>query len=120
MTDERPPKPIEKQLAEEIARVFRHFRPGGKFAPIEDAAEYEKLRDSLPPEEREINLAFTQFAQLLDYFERHNMKVGMDIANAISAAVRLPKSEEAARIREINQKLMERIKDAGQGTAIRM
>jgi len=120
MTNEKPPKPTEGQLADEIARVFRHFAHGGKFAPIEDPAEYEKLRDSLPPEEREINLAFTQFAQLLDYFERQNMKVGMDVANAISAAVRLPKPEQAARIREVNQALMKRINDAGQGPAIRM
>jgi hypothetical protein len=120
MTDEKPPKPIEEQLAEEITRVFKHFAPGGKFAPINDSAEYEKLRESLPPAERELNLAFTQFAQLLDYFERQNLKVGMDVANAISAAVRLPLEEQAGRIREINQALMKRIKDAGHGTPIRM
>jgi len=120
MTDEKETKTIEKQLAEELARVFKHFAPGGKFAPIEDPAEYERLRASLSPEEREINLAFTQFAQLLDYFERQNIKVGMDVADAISAAVRLPKSEQAARIREINQTLMKRINDAGHGTSIRM
>ena len=120
MTDEKPPNPIEEQLAEEIAKVLKHFAPGGKFAPIEDPAEYEKLRESLPPAEREVNLAFTQFAQLLDFLERQNIKVGMDVANAISAAVRLPLEEQAARIREINQTLMKRINDAGEGPAIRM
>jgi hypothetical protein len=120
MTGQKPPERIEEQLGEEIARVFKHFAPGGKFAPIHDSAEYEKLRESLPPAEREVNLAFTQFAQLLDYFERQNMKVGIDVANAISAAVRLPLEEQAARIREINQKLMERINDAGHGTSVRM
>ena len=120
MTGQKPPERIEEQLGEEIARVFKHFAPGGKFAPIDDPAEYERLREFLPPLEREVNLAFTQFAQLLDYFERQNIKVGIDVANAISAAVRLPLEEQAARIREINQKLMERINDAGHGTSVRM
>lgn len=120
MTDEKRDKPIEEQLAEEIARVFKHFAPGGKFAPIEDPEEWEKTRAAMPPEERELNLALTQFAQLLDYYDRRKMRPSLAIADAMTAAAKLPIAEKTARIREINQELMKRLHDAGDGASIRM
>jgi hypothetical protein len=120
MTDEKDPKPIEAQLAEQIARVLKHFAPGGKMGPIEDLNEYEKLRESLPPLERELNLEVTQFVQLVDYCGRSRIKLGPDVADAMSAAAKLPVEERIGQIREINQGLMKRLNDAGESTPFRM
>lgn len=113
MTDDKTPKPIEQQMAEQLARVFKHFAPGGKLGPVEDQAEYEKLSESLSPLERDLKQELTSFAQLMDYFDRQGMKLGPDIADAMSAAAKLPIEQRIEGIRAINQKLMRRLTDAG-------
>jgi len=120
MADEKPTKPIEEQLADEITRALKHFAPGGKFAPIEDPQEWEKRREALPPEQRELHLALTQFAQLLDYYDRSKIKPPLALADAMKAAAKLPLPERTARIREINQELMKRLHNAGDSASIRM
>lgn len=119
MADEKTPKPIETEMAEELARVFKHFAPGGKFGPM-DPAEYEKLQESLPPLERELNKEVTRFVQMVDYCGRQGIKLGPEVADAMSAAAKLPIEERTARIREINQRLMKRLSDAGQSAPFRM
>jgi hypothetical protein len=119
MADERDTKPIEIQMAEEVARVFKHFAPGGKLGPLEPA-EYEKMQESLPPLERELNKEVTNFVQMVDYFGRQGIKLGPDVADAMSAAAKLPVEERTARIHEINQRLMKRLSDAGQSAPFRM
>jgi len=120
MTDEKDPRPIESQLAEQMTRVLKHFAPGGPMGPIEDLKEYEKLREAMPPLEREVNLVVTEFVQLVDYCGRQKIKLGPDVADAIEAAAKLPLEERIVRIREINQELMKRLNDAGESTPFRV
>ncbi len=120
MADEESKKPIETQLAEQMARVLNHFAPGGPMGPIEDLKEYEKLRESLPPLEGELNLVVTEFVQLVDYCRRQKIKLGSDVADTMMAASRLPIEERIARIREINQELMKRLNDAGESAPFRV
>jgi hypothetical protein len=115
MADEK----ADGNLANELAKLFQHFQPGGKFGPIEDRYEYEKGIDSLPPEEQELVRELTNYADLVKYFADCKMKTGPDIADAMFAAAKLPLTERAARVREINQVLMERLKDAGEGAQLR-
>jgi len=114
MDDKKMPKDPEEELAAEIGSVFAHFAPGGKFAPIEDRNEYEKLIESLPPEEQELTRELTNFADLTKYFAERKMKTGSDIADAMFAAAKLTIPERTARVREINQVLMERLNRAGE------
>lgn len=120
MADDKTPKRIEQRMAEELARVFKHFAPGGKLGPIEDPAEYEKLRESLPPLDQDLSKELTSFAQLMDYFGRQGMKLGADVADAMSAAAKLPMEQRIERIREINQRLLQRLSDAGHSASFRM
>ena len=115
MTKQKP----EDKLAAEIAEVLLQFQPGGRFGPIDDRAEFDKLLDSLPPDEKELTRELTHYADLLRYFAEQNLKTGSDIADAMFAAAKLPVPERTARIREINQVLMERLNRAGQGDGFR-
>ena len=96
-----------------------HLEVGGKFAPIENRFEYEKGMESLPPQERELVKELTNFAELCKYFEEHNRKLDASFAEAVKQAAKLPLEERTARIREINQRLMAALEDAGEGTQVR-
>src|SRR5258708_10882383 len=91
------------------------FQPGGKFAPINDRYEYEQGMESLPPQERELVKELTNFADLCKYFEEHNQELDPSVAHGMSEAAKLPLEDRIARIREINQKLMRAVNDAGEG-----
>src|SRR5215469_11077965 len=115
MPEEKP----EDALAAEIAKVLKQFQPGGQFGPIEDRDEFEKLIESLPPEEQELTRELTHHADLLRYFAERKLKTGSDIADAMFAAARLPVHERIERIRAINQVLMERLNRVGETSEFR-
>jgi hypothetical protein len=120
MSDDKAPKSIRAELADEVARIIEHFGPDGSLGPIDDPVEWEKLRAALPPPQRDLNLALTQFVQLVEYCGQHNIKLGSDVADSISAAAKLPMEERAVRIREISQDVMKRLSDARDHTSFRM
>ncbi|HET6842832.1 MAG TPA: hypothetical protein VFK06_14310 [Candidatus Angelobacter sp.] len=120
MADEESQKNAAAGLAEQMMRVLKHFAPGGPMGPIEDFNEYEKLRESLPPLERELNLRVTELIQLVEYYGRRGSAVGRDVTDAMKAAASLPVEERITCIREMNQGLMKRLGDAGQNSQFRM
>ena len=69
--------------------------------------------------ERELVKELTNFAELCKYFEEHNCKLDVSFAEAVKQAAKLPLEERTARIREINQRLMAALEDAGEGTQVR-
>jgi hypothetical protein len=97
----------------------KQFQPGGRFAPINDRYEYEQGMESLPPQERELVKELTNFADFCKYFEEHNQELDPSVARAVSEAAKLPLEDRIARIREINQKLMRAVNDAGEGGKFR-
>jgi hypothetical protein len=111
---------LEKELADEISDVLTHFAPGGQFGPIEDPAEYERLIDSLPQPERDLKRELTNFARLLDNFDRAKLKKPYGIADAMFAAAELPIPERIVRIREINETLMKQLANVCPGAQFRM
>jgi len=114
-----PDKKFHRTVLDELDQVFNQFQPGGKLAPIEDRFEYEKGIEALPPEEREVVRELTNFADLCKYFSERKQKLGSEVVAAIAQVHKLPIAERAASVREINQKLIERIHDAGQDTQFR-
>ena len=110
---------MQKQLLQETARLLKRFEKGGDLAPIEDPNEWNKLVESKSPEERELVKELARFADLWRYFQERDEKLGPEIVNAISRVHQLPVPERSARIREINQKLMERVGDGGPGSQFR-
>lgn len=115
MTDDTP----QEDLLKEIGRLLKRFNKGGDFAPIEDRHEWEKLVASKPPEERDLIGELTRFADLWRYFEERKEKLGREIVKAVSEVPNLPVPERIIRLKEINQKLMERVGDAGEGARFR-
>ena len=115
MTDDTP----QEDLLKEMGRRLKRFNKGGDLAPIEDRNEWDKLVASRPPEERELIGELTRFADLWRYFEEHKEKLGPEIVKAVSEVPNLPVPERIVRLKEINQKLMERVGDAGEGARFR-
>src|SRR5260370_32777964 len=109
----------QKELLQEMAQLFKRFEKGGDLAPIEDRNEWDKLVESKPPEERQLVRELARFADLWRYFQERKEKLGSEIVNAISQVHKLPVPERIARLQEINQKLMERVGDAGEGAQFR-
>lgn len=109
----------QKELLQEMSRLFKRFEKGGDLAPIEDRDEWDKLVESKPPEERELVKELARFADLWRYFQERNEKLGPEIVNGISAVHQLPVPDRIARLREINQKLMVRVGDARPGAQFR-
>ena len=115
MSDDTP----QNQLLQEMARLFKRFEKGGNLAPIEDHNEWDKLVESKPREERELLKELARFADLCRYFQERKEKLGSEIVNAISHVHKLPVPDRIARLKEINQRLMERVGDDGEGAQFR-
>jgi hypothetical protein len=115
MADDNP----QKELLQGMEQLLKRFAKGGELAPIEDRSEWERLVESKPPEERELIEELARFADLWRYFQERKEKLGPEIVNAISQVHSLPVPERIVRLKEINQKLMERVSDAGQGAQFR-
>ena len=60
-----------------------------------------------------------QFADLCRYFQERKEKLGPEIVKALGEVSDLPVPERIARFKEINQRLMERVGDAGEGARFR-
>jgi hypothetical protein len=106
----------QETLLQELSRLFRRFKPGGDLAPIDDRDEWQKIVGSNPPEEQELVSELARFADLWRYFQGRNEKLGPEIVKALAEVHKLPVSLRAARVREINQKLMRRIGEFELGT----
>lgn len=115
MTHDTP----QTDLLKEMARLFKRFDKGGDLAPIEDRNEWDKLVASKSPEERELLGELARFADLWRYFQELKEKLGPEIVKALGEASNLPLPERIARLKEINQKLMERVGDACEGAWFR-
>ena len=115
MTDDTP----QEDLLKEMGRLLKRFNKGGDLAPIEDRNGWDKLVASKPPEERELIGELTRFADLWRYFQERKEKLGPEIVNAVSEVPNLPVPERIVRLKEINQRLMERVGDGREGTRFR-
>jgi hypothetical protein len=110
---------LQNELLRGMAQLLKRFKKGGDLAPIEDRSEWDKLGESKPPEERELVKELARFTDLWRYFQERKEKLGPEIVNAIGQVHSLPVPERIARLNEINQKLKERVGDAGQGAQFR-
>jgi len=80
MADDAP----QKELLQEMSRLFKRFQKGGDLAPIEDRDEWDKLVESTLPEERELVKELARFADLWRYFQERQEKLGSEIVSAVS------------------------------------
>jgi hypothetical protein len=105
----------QETLLQEIDRLFSRLRPGGDLAPIDDRDQWNELVKSRPSEEQELVNELARFADLWRYLQERNEKLGPEIVNALAEVHKLPVVLRAARVREINQKLMIRIGEFDMG-----
>jgi hypothetical protein len=110
---------VQNELTAEVKKLVDKFQPGGELGPVEDRREWEELVASKPPEERELLEQLARFADLWRYFQERKEKLGPEIVGAVSQLRTLPVPERIRSLKEINQKLMERVESAGSGARFR-
>lgn len=109
----------QKELLQQMSSLLQRFKSGGDLGPVNDRDDWEKFLASQPPEERELVSELARFADLWRYFQERGEKLGPEIVESISEVHKLAVPERTARLKEINQKLMERVQDAGAGAQFR-
>ncbi len=109
----------QTDLVVEVMKLVSKFQRGGDLGPIEDRREWDHLVESKSPDERDLLEQLTRFADLWRYFQERKEKLGQEIVGAVSQLHRLSIPERTASLKEINQKLMERVDGAGQGAQFR-
>lgn len=114
-----PDEDVQSDLLVEVMKLLQKFQPGGKSGPIADRDEWEKQVQPHASQDRELLQELTRFGDLCRYFQENKEKLGPAILSVLKELPKLEMPERVQRIREINQKLMERIPDAGQGLKFR-
>jgi hypothetical protein len=112
-------KDVQSDLVGEVMKLLQKFQPGGESGPIEDRVEWENRVQSHAPQDRELLQELTRFADLWRYFQENKDKLGPEVLAALKEVPQLSVPERIERMREINQKLMERFPDAGEGPKFR-
>jgi hypothetical protein len=115
MSDDTP----QEKLLDEMVRLFGRCRSGGDLAPLADHQQWDKLVDSKPSGERELLQELARFSDLWRYFQERNEKLGPEIVHAINCVHKVSVEERIERLKEINQKLMERIGGASEDAQFR-
>jgi hypothetical protein len=114
-----PDEDAQSDLLVEAMKLLQKFQPGGELGPISDRDEWEKQVQSHTSQDRELLQELSRFGDLWRYFQENNEKLGPTILSVLKELPRLEVPERIRRLREINQKLMERIPDAGKGLRFR-
>lgn len=92
----------------------------GMPSPITDRGDYERELAALPTDQREMTEELTRYADTCQYFETHGMDVPPHILRAVAEFSALPVSEGTARMRQINQQLMEYLHSVSDDPKFRM
>jgi hypothetical protein len=112
-------KDVQSDLVGEVMKLLKKFQPGGDLGPIEDRDEWEQRVQSHVPQDRELLQELTGFADLWRYFQENKETLGPEVLAALKEVPQLAVPERIERMREINQRLMERIPDAGEDPKFR-
>jgi hypothetical protein len=114
-----PDEDAQSDLLVEVMKLLQKFQAGGNSGPIADRDEWEKQVQSHASQDRELLQELTRFSDLWRYFQEKTEKLGPTILAVLKEVPKFEVQERIQRIREINQKLMERIPDAGEGLKFR-
>ena len=112
-------KDVQSDLVVEVMKLLQKFQPRGGLEPIKDRDEWEQRVQLHAPQDRELLQELTRFADLWRYFQENKQKLGAEVLAALKDVPKLPVPERIERLRKINQKLMERIPNAGEDPKFR-
>jgi hypothetical protein len=87
--------------------------------PVHDRLEYEQQLNALPPGRREMGQELSRYADMCQYFEQKGMEVPPDIRRAVLNVSKLPDSERAAAMEDVNRQMMEYLNDVGEDNGVR-
>src|SRR5947208_3068338 len=120
MSNSNDQNQTEKDISTLIEEIRKQFQPGGKLAPIHDLAEYERQMNALPAGERELAQEVTIYANLCQFFSEKSWSVPYHIRQAVREVRKFEVPERIAKMREVNQAVMEMIHSASPHTELWM
>jgi hypothetical protein len=103
---------MQTRVSSLLENIRKQFEPGGKWAAIEDIAEYERQMNELPTDERDLCREVTIYANIAQFFSQKEWTVPFHIRQDVREIASLAVSDRIARMREVNKALMEYLHDA--------
>ena len=108
-----------QELLQKMEQLFRRFDQSGDLGPVQSREEWDKLLESRPAEEQRLLTELANFADLWRYLQQRKEKLGPEIVNRIGRLHELPVTERTSELKEINQTLLNRVKDADPDSRLR-
>ena len=112
-------KKLYRQFLREIERLLRRSLPGGDFEPAASIEDWEKTIALVPESSRALFGELGRFADLWRFLSDRAEELGESVVADICAVRLLPPSERSARVKQINHKLLARVKNARRGSELR-
>ena len=109
----------QKESFGQLALRLDQRKPARDLLPARNAQDWERLVELTPGPAGELMRELARFADLWRYLNERDERLGSQIVEQIGSLHRLPLARRIARLRMINDTLMHRICDAGQGSQLR-
>jgi hypothetical protein len=120
MSNSNDQKQHDQDVSTLTEGIRKQFQPGGKLAPRNDLAEYQRQMNALPPGERELAQEVTIYANMCQFFSEKKWTVPYEIRQAVLEVRTMEIPDRIARMREVNEALMECIHSATEDSELRM
>jgi len=120
MSNSNDQKQHDQDVSTRMEEIRKQFQPGGKLAPINDLTEYERQMNGLPSGERELAHEVTIYANMCQFFSEKKWVIPYHIRQAVLEVRTMEIPERIARMREVNEALMECIDSACEDSEFRM
>lgn len=95
------------------------FDAGGELGPIEDRNEFERRRDALPPDQKELAQESARFADLCRYFSDKKMDMTPQVLDRVAGLAKRPIADRIRVLKDASRTLMEYLSDVGEDLQIR-
>ena len=109
----------QKNFLGQLALLLDQRKPGGDLSPARSAQDWERVVERTPVPVRELMRELARFADLWRYLNDREQQLGSQIVDQVCGVHKLPLARRIARLRSINDTLIDRICDAGQGSQLR-
>lgn len=109
----------QTELITKLMAIKHRFEPGGDHGPIDDTNHWDKIVASRGPEDGALLQELINFSNLWKFLEGQGKKLPESAIGALEQVHKLPVPDGIARLRQINQQLMQLVDSVSTGGQLR-